>query len=550
LSEYVFYPEGIDEVSILNDERVKTPIHRISLMEESDTPIFNNDTHSYDDENCKIGYTITGIKDNPDDEETIIISLADVDFPDRTFEIAIQIHQVNAAFLISQMLKTPMFMIAPSDDVIASLGFGPFEKEEVKVIVEAPVRRTPEFTKISKKIFELSKHDAPPVPSLSVPPQIVNKVRGEIMDMILGLVNGNPESLQLAYSYIPILDKTVSMDLSKKDELSPEDVEAIVMKDMLLKLEDTTHPISMSHMFSETRNSREYTRDIEEFESIINDSGMSLDIKEMHTPTSITHDSADEDVVAYINAPIDLNYMPDKIQGLMMNVELSDFWNFKWHSALEETVKFEELPSAGEFFISMTLVIAIRLARLNELYLISKNPDLSPLANLTNGLTQQGESFTWVVKEAVRLLSEDKSAALIGLLTIPPDLAIGNLNGPSTLLLHGIAHSIMDLELPRSAIESALSNEPNIVAFANKVFEAKSVVPELVQALEEDLCFIKGVVVGFLQDGVIITPEYADEMIRAVQTLAEMTLIKNTDFAVNTPEWNAGMQDFYGKLLR
>lgn len=537
-------------MSILNDDRVKTPIHRVSLVEESDFSIFNNDLNKYSSDSCSITYNISNIKDNPEEDETVILTLVDSDFPDRTFEISVWIHQVNAAFLISQMLKTPMFMIAPSDDTVATLSLGPFEKSEVKVTIEAPVRRTPEFSKISKKIFELSKHDGAAVPQVNVSLDIMNKVRGELIDTILGLSIGKQESLLKAYSFISSLDRTNDLDLSKREELSESDMEALVMKDLLLRLEESTHPIAMSHMFSENPNSREYTKDIEEFESIISGSGMSLNIKEMEQEFNITAESSDEDVVAYINSPIDLKHIPKSMQALIMEVELKDFWEFKWHSALEENVNFKELPSVGEFLVSVLLVISVRMARMNELYNISRNADLAPLANITNGLTQKGESYLWVVKEAIRLLAKDKSDALVGLLTIPPDLNIGNINGPSTMVLHGLAHAAIDLGLPISSLEAAMPNEPNMLAFLSKVIDAKATMPDFGEPIIEELCFIKGFVLAYLNDGVEITSVYADEMVRAVQTLAQLTILKKTEFSLNTVEWEEAISDFYLNLLR
>lgn len=553
MSDYTLYPENVDEVSILNDERIKTPIHRICLEEDSEHNIFNNDIKAYNDEGSRLTYVLNDIKLNEEEEESVIITISDSDYPDRVFEIDIQIHQVNSAFLISQMLKTPMFMIAPSDDVIASMSVGPFEKEEVKVTIEAPIRKTPEFTRISKKITQLSKHNEDAMPQLTVSNELVDEVRGQIIDVVTGLIKGDPKSLLLAYSFINPLNRTNDIDLKAKEDLTEEDKKALVMKDLLLKLEHSTHPISMSHLFSDAKDAREYTKDIEEFEAIISNSKISPKMLKGFDDSgfNITEDSSDEDVIAYINSPIQLKYIPAPLQTLLIDCDINYLWSFKWHSALEENVNFKELNPVGEFFVSILLVVAIRMARLSELYNISGNPDLSPMANMANGLTQNGEAFTWVVREAVRLLKDDKSEAIMDLLTIPPDLNIGRVSGPVSIILHGIAHAALELDMPESSVLSSLDGEGSIASFLQKMYEIRGTMPDVINTLnDENTCFIRGLVFGYLQDGVTVTKDYAAEMIRSVQILAELTIMRKISSPMSSPEWKEAEKEFYSKLLR
>lgn len=552
MSDYTIYPELVDEVSILNDDKIRTPIHRISLVEESDFSLFNNPSSVYMDETSKIKYILNKVALNEETEESVVITLIDSDYPERTFDIDIQIHHLNSAFLISQMLKAPMFIIAPSDDTLAALGDGPFTKKEIHVTVEAPVRKTPEFSRISKAIFELSKQSTPVLPQVMVSSAIVDEVRGDILETVLGLMDGKPESLVKAYSFIEPLTRINSMDIESSDEVSDEDKKALVMKDMLLKLEHSTHPISISHLFSETENARQYIRDIEEFESIANASEIDLNFgKELDKGKVITPESSDEDVIAYINSPIELKFMPEKIQTLMMGVEIDYFWDFKWHSALEENVNFKELRSAGDFFVSMLLVISVRMARLKELYDMSGNADLSPIANLTNGLTQQGENFSWIVKQGVNLLAKGNDDILLGLLTITPDSEnASGLNGPATLLMHAIGHAAIELEMPLHVLEANLKAEPRISDFVSKVFDLKEKVPAELISSDEDLCFIKAFVFSYMQESGTITEDYAKEILSAVKTLSEMTVMRVSDSSINSEEWNNTMKEFYTKFLR
>jgi hypothetical protein len=504
------------------------------------------------DEKSKIKYILTQAKLNSETEDSVAITLVDSDFPDRTFDIDIQVHHLNSAFLISQMLKAPMFIIAPSDDSLASLGDGPFTKKDIHVTVEAPVRKTPEFSRISKAIFELSKQSTPILPQVTVSTDMVNEVRGDLIQTIIGLMNGSPAALVEAYSFIEPLNRINQIELEDSEVLSDEDKKSLVLKDMLLKLENSTHPITISHLFSESENARQYIRDIEEFESIANASKIDLNFgKELDKGDVINPDSSDEDVVAYINSPIELKFMPDNIQTLMMGVDIDYFWDFKWHSAVEEVVDFKKMRSAGEFFVSMLLVISVRMARLKELYDMSGNSDLSPIANLTNGLTQQGENFSWIVKQGLTLLEKGNDEVLMGLLTITPDSEnASGLNGPATLLMHAIGHAALELELPLSVIEANLKDEPRVTDFVNKVFELQEKVPPELITADEDLCFIKSFVFAYMQESGTITEDYAKEMLNTVKILSEMTVMRVSDSSMNTEEWNNTMKEFYAKFLR
>lgn len=545
----IIYPENVDQVSVLNDDNVQTPIHRIALNEDSTFSIFTFGEKQYGDDNV-IHYMLIDIEPNEEEPGTVVMTIVNVDNPDVTFKIDIQIHYLNSAFLISQMLKTAMFMVTPSDDHIASLSFGPFEKDEIKVYIDAPVRKTVEFSKISKKILEMSKAPTAPRTQVSVSSEMVDEVRREIIDIITGLVKGDPKSVEQAYAHIADLDATATIDLANNESLTDNNKKALIMKDMLLKLEQSSHPIAMSHMFSNTEDPREYTKDIEEFEAILDTSNIPTDFN-IENLQDITLESSDEDVIAYLNSPIELKYMPKDIQALMMGVEIDYFWNFKWHSALEEQVVFSELRSTGEFFISLLFVISIRMARLRELYRLSGNPDLSPMANLATGLTQQGESFEWVLRDSLSLIQQDKNDAIIDLLTIPPDQSIGKVSGPVSMILHALAHTAIDLDIPASAIDAALSNEPNMAQFLNRTLDIKSSLPDFIVSIkDESACFIKGVVFAYLQEGITVTKEYADEMIRAVKILAELTLLKTTSASMNSPEWKEGITKFYDDFLR
>lgn len=543
------YPENIDQVSVIN-EGVKVPATRISLAEESMDDFFNNPKFSYGDEKGTLSYIITGLRQSEDDDDSIIITAVDMDYPDRIFDMEVPVQYLNSSFLLSQLVKAPMFFVVPSDDLVASLGFGPFFKEEVKVTIEAPARKTPEFQKITKLLFNLSKPSERQNKTVLISGVQVDAARSELIDIILGLIKGKSESVIQAYSHMEKLDRTNFIDETNQNSLTESEKMGIVMKDMLLKLEEQTHPVYLSTLFHTGTEGMKFVQDIEEFESILNAADLDDSfVKELEQEIKITSETSEQDLIAFFSAPIDDTHLPENIKKVISNVKIDYLWEFNWNTALDEHVEFKNLK-AGEFFVSMIFVIATRLARLDEVYRAKQHSLYAPLALMITSLTEQGETFMWVVKETVRLLSKEKMTPLFELLTIPNDTEGRSIwSGPAGLLMHGIAHAAIDSGLPLKSIEMALDKEPEIVSFLEKVFEIKDSLPAELSNADESACFIKGLIIPNLEPELQIDAEYASEIIRSLMILGEMSAIKNTEYSLNSPQWQEYLDGFYDKLV-
>lgn len=546
--ELIIYPENIDQVSIINDA-VKAPLARISLAEESDAPIFNNPKTQYGTMDSRVTYIVSNIVKSLEDPDSVVLTVTDVDFPDREFKIEILIQYANAAFLLSQMVKTPMFFIVPSDDVALSLSYGPYQKGEIHTVIEAPQRKTPEFNKITKLLFNLSKPTEEDARTVVISGQQIDDVRIELVDVILGLIEGRPESLMKAYSYNSMLAKTNDIDTSDHSKITEEEKTAIVLKDMLLKLEQETHPIYFATLFHHGMEAMRYVSDIEKFETILNDSGFTDDsMAPLAKEIEITKDTPEEDLIAYFSEPISINHLPTKIKQVLTDVDIDYLWEFNWNTALEEEVDFKQVRP-GDFFVSMLFVIAIRLARLEVVYKATEKSIYSPLALMITALTSPGEDFMWIVKQSVKLLAYDRQETLYELLTIPNDIeGRSPYSGPTGLILHGIAHAALDSGLSTESLEIALKDSPNVIAFLQIVMEAHDALPEQLKEAGESACFIKGLVLPNMGNEPISKQE-AQELISAVTVLGEMSVIKNTEYSVHSEQWQDYLKGFYDDII-
>lgn len=542
----IIYPENIDQVSVLNDS-VKAPLGRISLAEESTSDIFNNPKSTYGSKDSKVTYIVSDIVRSEEDSDCVNIIVTDVDFPDRVFYIEIPIQYANAAFLLSQMVKTPMFFIVPSDDMVASLGYGPYQKSEIHTIIEAPQRKTPEFNKITKLLFNLSKPTEEENRSVVISGEQIDTVRIELIDIILGLIDGKPESLMKAYSHSHALNRTNEIDAN--EQVSEEDKYGIVMKDFLLKLEQETHPIYFTTLFRQGTAAFQYVSDIEKFETMLSDMGLTDEfVKELDMQITIDKDTSEEDLIAYYSKPIALNYTPEKIKNILTDIDNQYLWNFNWNTALEEEVNFKEM-NAGDFFIAMLIIIAIRLARLEEMYVAKEKSLFSPLALMITSLTSPGEDFMWIVRESVKLLTHDKQETLYELLTIPNDVeGRSPYSGPLGIIMHGIAHAALDSGLNLDSLSLALKDMPNVVAFISLVMETYESLPEQIKEAGEVACFIKGLILPNMGDEPL-TKDEAKEIIDAVMVMAEMNVMKNTEASMNSPQWYDALETFYRGIV-
>ena len=542
----IIYPENIDQVSVLNDS-VKAPLGRISLAEESDADIFNNPKTVYGSKDSQVTYIISDILRSDEDPDCVNIVVTDVDFPDRVFYIEIPIQYANAAFLLSQMVKTPMFFVVPSDDMVAALGYGPYHKNEIHTVIEAPQRKTPEFNKITKLLFNLSKPTEEENRSVVISGEQIDSVRIELVDIILGLIDGKPESLMKAYSHISALNRTNEVDTNQ--EVSDEDKYGIVMKDFLLKLEQETHPIYFTTLFRQGTAALQYVSDIEKFETMLTDMGLTDDfVKELDNKISINSETSEEDLIAYYSKPISLEFTPPKIKNILQDIENQYLWSFNWNTALEEEVNFKEM-NAGDFFVAMLIVVAIRLARLEEMYVAKEKSIFSPLALMITSLTSPGEDFMWIVRESVKLLTHDKQDTLYELLTIPNDIeGRSPYSGPLGIVMHGIAHAAIDSGLNLDSISIALKDMPNVVAFITLVMETYDSLPEQIKEAGEVACFIKGLILPNMGDEPL-TKNEAKEIIDAVMVMAEMNVMKTTEASVNSDKWYEALETFYKGII-
>lgn len=544
----VIYPENIDQVSILNDA-VKSPLGRISLAEESDHAIFHNPKTQYGDKDAKVTYIVSDIIRSEDDPDCVLVLITDVDFPDKQYYIEIPIQYANTAFLLSQMVKTPMFFIVPSDDMVASLGYGPYHKNEIYTVIEAPQRKTTEFNKITKLLFNLSKPTEDENRSVVISGEQIDEVRIELIDIILGLIEGKPESLIKAYSHSAALERTNFIDNNESNELTDEDKYGIVMKDMLLKLEQDSHPMLFTTMFKKSTEALQYVSDIEKFETLLTDMGLTDEfVKDLDSDIVLDANTSEEDLIAYYSKPIAPEFVPQSIKTLMDGVDIDYLYGFNWNTAVEEEVNFKEMR-AGDFFTAMLFVIAIRLSRMEAIYNAKGKSLFSPLALMITSFTAPGEDFMWIVRESVKLLAHDKQDALYELLTIPNDIeGRSPYSGPLGIILHGLAHTVLDIGINFDTLSLALKDSPNVVAFMQLVLETYESLPEEIKQAGETACFIKGLILPNMGDEPL-TNEEAQELINAVMILAEMDTMKKTEASINTPQWHESLEAFYKDII-
>ena len=363
-------------------------------------------------------------------------------------------------------------------------------------------------------------------------------------------MDGKTESLMKLQSRHALLEKIKGLEDKNNEEITEEEKYAILFKDMLLKLEQDTHPIFFTTLFHNGNEALQYVQDIEQFEAMLNDNGLTDDfIKPLESEEiTISSETSEADIISYYSAPINIQNTQGNIKKLVTDFKNPYLWNFNWNTALEEEVDFNTLET-GDFFTAMALAISIRLSRLQKLYTVTDKSIYSPLALMITALTSPGEDFMWIVKGSVKLLAQEQQAPLFELLTIPNDIeGRSPYSGPLGVLLHGVAHAALDSGLTMESLEIALKESPQVIAFLQLVFETKESLPEHLQDAGEVACFIKGLILPNLGSD-SVTDNEVQELINALIIMGEMSAIKNTEYSMHSSQWQEYLEQFYGKIV-
>lgn len=546
----IYYPEEQNFISTIRAGE-KLPVMRLVVTEDSTDEFFNKKDEPYESATFKKHFKLTTIEEyegsqtsNPlikGIEDSIILTLQNINNDEETIHVDVFLQDFFAAFLLSQTLKTPIFTIIPSND-LTSLQTTTMNMDELKIVVMPPDKRTNEHKTIMKTLSKLTKN-VDETTSLIITSEEIRQVRSEIFTIITSLMEGKNEGLLKVYKYIEKYDNLLLKNVTKTslESLTSEEKKLIFMKEILIRLENETHPISLAGMLTQDEESAlNYIDNALEFEKIMN-----LNKIEKMNPTvdDTENKTTLESAAKFLNTGVEET--PEPLKTLINNVKLKHLWKYDWANPLEDTIDFNTLTKPGDFIASLMIAIASRLTKMQKIYdTLQLGQAAHPTAILISSLTSVGETFRWAAKETLNLavLGNPNSLQNFIKITTKPDEP---LSGALGMILHGLGHLLLDGKISLQQSEMVLKNQPNIVRFLHDVESAKTAVPAvLTDIVGEAACFIPGLLLPKIGETFVYNETHVEEIIKSFTILAEIAIMGETDAVIGSEEWVEKVNSF------
>jgi hypothetical protein len=558
----IYYPEDYSFISVFRNGD-KIPLLRFIFDEESDTELFTHpEGIKYDSPDFKLNFKVVSIEKYDDGprpthlqgvEDSIIIKMVNVENPEHIIHVDLFIQDFFVAMLLSQTLKTPLFAFTPSDDV-QSLQITKIKLDDIKITVHPPEKRSTEYKTIMKALNILTKDkEAEEEATIPVPMRTVESIRGEILNLITLLVKGETKALIEASNYVDKFDKLFAkLHTTTISGLSEEEKGLLFLKDLLISLENDTHPITLSGVLTNSETeAMEYIENVLEFEKIMEKNQVDeepFNIKTVTKNPTLTV----EDAVAFLNSSIE--HTPEPLATIIAQADLKYLWEYNWANPAEDNLDIKTLARPGDFLVSLMLAIASRLAKMEIVYnKLDLSPHAHPTAILISGLTSVGESFRWAGKQTLRRALSGNTQLLKDFIHITTN-DDEPLNGALGMLLHGLGHIVVDEELTLNQIKFLLSNSKSLIAFLTVVDSSRKAIkisPTLLELAGEAACFIPSLLLSIANnENFEIREEKIDEIISAVVLTAETIIMKKTQAAIGSKEWNEELDKYVDSFVR
>ena len=557
----IYYPEDYSFISVFRNGD-KIPMLRFIFDEESNTELFSPPGYKkYDDPDFKLNFKVSSIEKYEDSlrhpslqgvEDSIILKLVNIENPETIIYVDLFIQDFFVAMLLSQTLKTPLFTFTPSDDV-QSLQITKIKLEDIKILVHPPDKRTSEYKTIMKALNILTKEKEEEA-TIQIPMRTVEAVRGDLLNIISLLIQGEAKALIEAYSYIDKFDKLFKKIGQDNHKLLTEEEKGLMfLKDSLISLENDTHPITLSGMLANSEvEAAEYIENVLEFEKIMEENKIDkepFNIKAAKKNLSLTV----EDATALLNSGVE--HTPEPLASIIRKADLKYLFEYNWSNPSEDNIDIKTLDNPGDFLVSLMIAIASRLSKME---IVHKKLELyqhaHPTAILISGLTTVGESFRWAGKQTLRKALTGNTQLLKDFIYITTNDE-EPLNGALGMLLHGLAHIIVDEELTLSQIKIVLSkNHENVITFLGIIDASRKAVkipPALLELAGEAACFIPSLLMSIASnENFEINDEKTDEIISAIFLTAEAIMMKKTQAAIDSPQWNSQIDSYVENFVR
>lgn len=564
----IFYPDEYNLISVVRDKE-KMPLLRFIFNAETMEEFEKTLKINYANPDTKLSFTVKEIQqydnniNNPllsGTEESIVITLVNDAKPDEKIYIDLFIQDFVTAFILSRALKTPLFTIVSEDD-IATLQETKMRIEDLKIVIKTPERRTNDYKNILKAVSTITaEEDETTINHTTVSPNssMIEKVRAKLATHIYSLYKGSSEAVIETYQYVEKynqLYKKIGNEPSDEtiNTLTEEEKELLYMKDLLIGLENDTHPIALAGVSTNDESrALQYIDDAVNFEKIMSTVTWKevKHLAEKHNQQPLNLETV-ETATTFFNT--DLHSTPEPLAHLIKDITLHHLWSYDWNNPLEDNIDLHTLEHPGDFVGSLMLVIASRMLKLDKVHtMLNLEMGIHPVGILISSLTTMGETFRWAAKLGTHLTFNNKPGFIEEFIKITT-LTGGNIfNGAFGMMLHGLAHLMLDEGLTEEQTLMLLNSHPNMKEYAREAYRLRGLVPMEISSLAgEGSCFIMGLLIpAIIESGFQPDEKYVEETLDAIKILGQTVLFSRTDAPVGSEEWLEHSQNLANSFVK
>ena len=387
-------------------------------------------------------------------------------------------------------------------------------------------------------------------------------IRGDVIEMLLGLVEGNEDALIKLYDYAPHVDSAKAA-LDKNALLSEDERKVVIIFEYIAHLAAFLNPENLIRNIDEIEKATPSKDEPEEesqadLEDLFSDD-FAASMNEIITgfrqenPDTVTvnEDSTYEERVEYLGMASNLIPLMGGLMKLSDRINVDLYYSTDWN---QTDVTEENYGTRGEYLIMLTLLVVQRMHMFAKS--IDINDDIQEMKSLAlslaiEGLTQDRDIDLWYLKDALYRAGSGNTDPLLQFLIMalvesPKEYQI---HSPFGQMMHWLGHIMVEDNHTREEILTAFAKLPIMKEFAENVYHDAAETDEDDEDDEQD-CFVTAACLElpFLDGEPNI--QLAEEATAALVAFAELCLRKDTKEAKKgTPEWEESMGLYLNRIL-
>lgn len=389
-------------------------------------------------------------------------------------------------------------------------------------------------------------------PKTQVTSREFDHVRGDLLDIILSLINGSEDALIALYEYGQNIDAAYEA-AERQEPYSYEEKKALLAVQLIQAMFSDTAP---TMMMSQIVEDEEELEEINAFQSVIFESAKDLNrmfddvlndyYKDNPTMLMLTEDSSKQERLDYLGRATNTIPLLGGLAQLSDRINMDLLYGYDWNKVSE--LSKDDFHSYGELSIILTLVIAQRVQMIAKATEQDKTPEelnLAAMALLSWHLTRYGESSSWVLHEGMQRMASTQPLVFDQYL----HLAVHGEEGPEVLqsafgaLLHWFGHTVIQEEWNLDMLMITYSEQPIIREFLQKVVANKD---NQDPDDEEAECYVSPAMMEIVEE--YSTSEVITELREALTLLAELNVMKTAGYVKDSEEWTSSVKDYLQRI--